>query len=310
MRRPLNISSPRLAPTLSRSHRNRSSKFRCDKLPAVLRAWSSLNCGCGRIPASHRTNRPCRKGYNNPGLGCSTPGGIQLSNTAFTDTAPPTASLNGTSRSPDACSVHTARSGPPLYANITGPLYLPLHDCCLSCCLRGRPSAVAGQRARIAGRGCLGGGVACGVSCTFLWRLFSRCFRARVHRLASCIQFLLATPMCVRTHAQTMTEPDKTGHAMGTCTRSVATRSFSFAISHCRLSMKPTLWIDVCHYERASELSSCMHVRACVRAHYIPFERQRWAWLAHRCHSKGSDCRSGSRSMSLFLSSSLSRSLS
>ena len=97
---------------------------------------------------------------------------------------------------------------------------------------------------------------------------------------------------------------------MGTCTRSVATRSFSFAISHCRLSMRPTLWIDVCHYERASELSSCMHVRACVRAHYIPFERQRWAWLAHRCHSKGSDCRSGSRSMSLFLSSSLSRSLS
>ena len=78
--------------------------------------------------------------------------------------------------------------------------------------------------------------------------------------------------MCVRTYAQTMAEPDKTGHAMGTCTRSVATRSFSFAISHCRLSMRPTLWIHVCHYERASELSSCMHVRACVRAHYIPFE--------------------------------------
>ena len=55
---------------------------------------------------------------------------------------------------------------------------------------------------------------------------------------------------------------------MGTCTRSVATRSFSFAISHCRLSMRPTLRIDVCHDERASELSSCMHergVRACVR---------------------------------------------
>ena len=208
------------------------------------------------------------QGYNNPGLGWSTPGGIQLSSTASTDTVPPTASLEGTSRSPDACSVHTARSGPPLYANITGPLYLPLHDCRLSCGLRGRPSAAACQRARVVGRRCLGRGVACAFRCTFLRRLFSRCFRVRVRRLASCIQFLLATPMCVRTHAQTMTKPDKTGHAMGTCTRSVATRSFSFAISHCRLSMRPTLRIDVCHDERASELSSCMHergVRACVR---------------------------------------------